>query len=104
NLLDYALPEARRDPARRILALGYEPWVTSPDLDAVGVGSVEIVPRKILMLYKSNPQAALAAHDAVVLVAPVLEHMGYTIDYLDVRSPLPDGDFTGQVAGIVVFA
>lgn len=104
NVIDYVpptQPEARRETAKRILAAGFEPWVTVPQLDEVGVGSVEIVPRRIAVLYKGSPNTAFALHDAVVLLAPVIESMGYAIDYLDVRDPLPTDDLVGRIAGVV---
>ncbi len=104
TVIDYVPPtqmEARRETARRILRAGFDPWVTVPQLDEVGVGSVEIVPRHISLLYKSNATSTVL-HDAVVLIAPVLEYLGYAVDYLDVRLPLPQDDLVGQSAGVVV--
>jgi hypothetical protein len=105
TVIDYAptsdLP-GRRSLAKRILDLGFEPWVSTPKLDDVGVGRVEIVPRRILLLYKSNDEEGyLGVHDAAVLLAPVLEWHGYAVDYADVRRPLPAGKLAGRYAGIV---
>ncbi len=106
NIIDYVpatMPDARRETAKKILAAGFEPWVTVPQLDEVGIGSVEIVPRRIAVLYKSTPTVALALHDSVTLVGPILEYYGYAIDYIDVRGALPADDLVNQVAGIVAF-
>lgn len=104
TVIDYApasAPAARRALAKRISDLGFEPWVSTPALDEMGVGRVEIVPRRILLLYKGNNEGYLGVHDAAVLIAPVLEWYGYVVDYADVRGPLPPGKLAGRYAGIV---
>ncbi|MBX3192148.1 MAG: endo alpha-1,4 polygalactosaminidase [Labilithrix sp.] len=104
TVVDYAPMKERalrRTIARRIIDLGFEPWVATPKLDDVGVGRVEIVPRRVLLLYRSNAEGSLATHDASVLVAPILEWLGYAVDYVDVKRALPAGKLAGRYAGIV---
>ena len=104
TVIDYAPSSdlaARRTLAKRIAALGFEPWISTPKLDEIGIGRVEIVPRKVLLLYKSNGDGYLGVQDAAVLVAPVLEWLGYAVDYVDVRQSLPAGKLAGRYAGIV---
>jgi len=103
-VIDYAPSTdlaARRALAKRIAELGFEPWISVPALDEIGVGRVEIVPRRVLLLYKSNDEGYLGVQDAAVLVAPVLEWLGYAVDYADVRRTLPAGKLAGRYAGIV---
>jgi polysaccharide biosynthesis protein PelA len=92
---------ARRAIAKRIIELGFDPWVTSPRLDEYGIGRVEIVPRRILVVYKHDALGYLGVQDACVLLAPVLEWLGYAVDYADVRRPLPTQSLAGRYAGIV---
>ena len=104
SVIDYvpaSQRERRREIAKRILDLGFEPWVAGPALDDIGVGTFEIVPRKILILYRSEPNGYLGINDACALVAPVLEHLGYVPEYVDVRGALPTRKLTGLYAGIV---
>jgi hypothetical protein len=104
TVIDYVppnQPEQRRADALRIWQLGFDPWVTTPSLDSVGVGRVEIMPRKIMLLYVGTEEGFLGVQDAAVLVAPVLEYLGYVVDYVDVRRGLPPGDLSGQYAGVV---
>lgn len=104
TIIDYAPSNdaaARRSLARRIIDLGFEPWISVPALDEVGVGRVEIVPRKILLLYRGNKEGYLGVQDAAVLVAPILEWFGYAVEYVDVRQSLPAGKLSGRYAGIV---
>lgn len=104
TVVDY-VPSAdlagRRATAKRITALGFDPWVTSPRLDEYGVGRVEIVPRRVLVLYKHDAEGYLGVQDACVLLAPVLEWLGYAVDYADVKKPLPAQSLAGRYAGIV---
>lgn len=95
----------RRHVANRIWQSGFDPYVTTPSLTSIGVGRVEILPRRILLLYKNHPdEGYLGQQDACVLVAPILEWMGYAVDYVDVTGPLPSGDIAGRYAGVVVLA
>jgi len=103
---DHAL---RQNTARRIAALGLTPWVTEHTLASLGIGSVEPIPRRILALYNGGDQRHLGtetdvAHAAIHLTgAVVLEHLGYAIDYHDVREPLPTGILRDKYAGIVTW-
>jgi uncharacterized protein (TIGR01370 family) len=105
TVIDYVPPSdraLRRATALRIWDAGFDPYVATPSLDGVGVGRVEIIPRRVLLLYKDDPDAVyLGQQDACVLLAPVLEWMGYAIDYVDVRGALPEGDIAGRYAGVV---
>jgi hypothetical protein len=95
--------DLRRATAARIYAEGFDPYVSTPALDGVGVGRAEILPRRVLLLYKNHPEEGyLGAQDACVLVAPILEWMGYAVDYADVGGDLPDGDLADRYAGAVV--
>jgi polysaccharide biosynthesis protein PelA len=104
-VVDYVGPadrEARRADATRILRAGFDPYVTTPGLDTIGVGRAEIVPRRVLLLYRNHPEEGyLGQQDACVLLAPVLEWMGFAVDYADVGDGLPGGDLAGRYAGIV---
>ncbi len=93
--------DGRRAVAKRIAALDFDPYITSPNLDEIGLGRVEIVPRRILVVYKHNDEGYLGVQDACVLIAPILEWLGYAVDYADVRSGLPTSSLAGRYAGIV---
>jgi hypothetical protein len=45
SIIDYVPPAAkakRIETAKRLLDAGFDPWVTGPDLDEIGVGRVRI--------------------------------------------------------------
>ncbi len=104
--IDY-VPASRRDEARRVAARiashGFIPWVANPELDLLGVGALEVVPRKVLMLYDStfSPLSESPVHK---FVAMPVEYMGYVPEYLDIASdPWPAGELKGRYAGIVTW-
>lgn len=103
-VIDY-LPTARRDAARqtarRIDALGFTPWVANPSLDILGIGSVEVIPRRVLLLYDGAETPSLEQSPAHRLAALPIEYLGCAVDYLDVRRGLPREPLVGRYAGIV---
>ena len=104
-LIDYVDPKRKdlaRATAKKISDLGFTPWVANPALDIIGIGKVEIFPRRVLALYDGQEYPeGLQQTDIHKLLAMPLEHLGYTLDYLDVNAGLPGNLLTGQYAGIV---
>jgi hypothetical protein len=52
--IDYVPPQQRqlaRETARRIKADGFIPWVADGALATLGVGSVEVIPRRVMVLH-----------------------------------------------------
>lgn len=103
TVIDYLPPRQRelaRQTARRIIELGFTPWIANPELDYLGVGAIEVMPRRVLMIYDGQEQPALAYSSAFRFLAMPLEHLGYAVDYLDARGLLPEHVLTGRYAGI----
>ena len=105
-VIDYVPPsnlDLRRATARRIMNEGFEPYISVPDLDQVGVGRIEPVRRRVLLLFRSEPGAEnLAPPIDASLAAPILEWQGYAVDYVDVRRGLPAAPVVDRYAGAVV--
>ena len=104
--IDYLPPQARaqmRETADRIRALGIEPWIADSQLGTVGIGRREIVPRRILMLYDGTQEPRLIDQTALRFATMPLQHLGYAVDFHDLRKPLPTGQTAGRYAGIVVW-
>ncbi len=100
------LPPERREEARQVATsvvnLGFVPWVSTPSLDYIGVGALEVVPRKVMLLFDSRINGQQFASQVHELVAPLLEYYGYVPKYIDVANQeLPAGELKGQYAGIV---
>jgi hypothetical protein len=105
-VIDYVPAAARAAAAataHQIAALGFTPWVGVPALDTVGVGAVEVVPRRLLLVYDSAEDAKL--DDAYVhqLIAMPLEYLGYSVEYVDAAGELPTSPLSGRYAGVVTW-
>lgn len=103
--IEYAAPEQRglaRETALRVAALGFVPWVTNADLNLVGVGNIEVVPDRVLMLYDgAGRDAQFYAYRIHQQAKLPFEKLGYKVDYADISKPLPGYPLVGRYAGIV---
>lgn len=109
-VIDYR-PVTQREQAlstaRKIAALGFMPWVSDGTLCTVGIGPIEILPRRVLIL--TNEKAAgksEALPTAMRVLAPLLEYLGYVPEYRDLtdirwRQIGERGRVVGRCAGIV---
>ncbi|MEW5791111.1 MAG: bifunctional glycoside hydrolase 114/ polysaccharide deacetylase family protein [Pseudomonadota bacterium] len=105
-VIDYVPPAKRalaRETAKRIEALGFIPWVTDKDLASLGVGAVEVMPRKILGLYDSREARDPEYANIQRYAATPLNYLGYTLELHDLQQPLPAGILTGRYAGILLW-
>ena len=104
--IDYvpsAQRELARETARRIMDLGFIPWVSTPDLAALGVGSIEVMPRRVLMVHSPvKKEHELRMIGAVRAATLPLNYMGYVPEYVDPHH-LPEQALAGRYAGIVVW-
>ncbi|MDX8389573.1 MAG: bifunctional glycoside hydrolase 114/ polysaccharide deacetylase family protein [Mariprofundaceae bacterium] len=104
-VIDYVAPSQRklaRKTAKEIAALGFTPWVSNPGLDMLGISHLEVIPRKVIVLYDSLSSKLPYSRAHRYLASP-LEYMGYIIEYMDVRNPLPAVSLVGKYAGIVTW-
>ena len=106
--IDYVAPGERalaRETADRIAALGFIPWVSSPELDMLGVGAIEVMPRKVLMLHDEPRGEAGLIYNAIHRYASMpLNYLGYAQEYVNVLSQaLPEYPLAGRYAGIVTW-
>lgn len=105
-VIDYARAGDRarmRQLAHDILSLGLIPWVTTPAIDAVGVGVHEIVPRRVLMLYDLQDAAGDIMASANRFLSTPLNYLGFVPELHDVNEPLPATPAAGRYAGIVLW-
>ncbi len=92
-----------RRTANQIKALGFIPWVTSAELDQLGVGAIEVMPRKVLMLYDSEQDPNLVSASIHRLATMPLNYLGYVAEYRDIRRGLPEYPLVGRYAGVVTW-
>ena len=104
--IDYVAPAERelaRATAKRIAADGFIPWISVPALDQLGVGSIEVMPRRVLILYEKAKDSQLIYMDAHRIGALPLEWLGYVPEYRDIADPMPEGTLAGRYAGIATW-
>lgn len=102
--IDYVPAEKRelaRKTAAKIRDLGFIPWVSTTELDVLGVGRLEVLPRKVLLLYNPAESPDLHLSQAQRFLAMPLAYLGMTIDYRPLTEAPPDFPLTGRYAGIV---
>jgi polysaccharide biosynthesis protein PelA len=104
--IDYCPPgdmQCARDTAAKIRALGVIPYVTAPSLDIVGVGSIEVKPRRILVVQDSDPHADLAQSDGFRYLGMPINYLGYYADYINAADHLPQQPLNDRYAGVVLW-
>ncbi|MEY2872897.1 MAG: hypothetical protein RLZZ373_268 [Pseudomonadota bacterium] len=106
--IDYVAPNERplaRDTARRIQSHGFVPWVSTPSLEGMGVGAVEVLPRRLIILHDSPigaSSAQLTYADALRFTATPAYYLGLVPEFVSVdEQPLPANVQPGEVAGVV---
>lgn len=104
--IDYVPADQRalaRSTAQRILALGYTPWVATPELDTLGVGRIEVLPRRVLVVHSPTAhEHELREVAAMRFLSLPLNHLGYVPEFVPVHQ-LPAEPLAGSYAGVVVW-
>jgi len=105
--IDYVPPSDRalaRDTAKKIAALGFTPWVSNPELDSIGIGRIEVMPREVLVLYDPSPAGiSLRLEDAHRLIDMPLNWLGYAVEHASTSGELPAHPLAGRYAGVVAW-
>lgn len=104
--IDYCPPADRacaRETAKRIKAQGLIPYVTDPALSTIGVGRIEVLPRKVMILQDRAPGTDIDTSEGVRFLAMPLNFLGYDVDYADLNQPLPADVPPDRYAGVVVW-
>lgn len=104
--IDYVTPGNRslaRETAANIKKMDCIPWVADRALSSLGVGAVEVMPRKVLGLYNGDEWPDPVYANLHRLAAMPLNYLGYQVELQDLSQPLPTGILAGRYAGIVVW-
>ena len=95
--------ELARTTAHQIEAQGFIPWVATPDLASVGVGLVEVMPRRVLVVHSPLANEYQLRETAAVRYATMpLNYLGYAVDYVDLCH-LPPTVSPDRYAGVVLW-
>lgn len=104
--IDYCRPadkRCRRDLAQRLIQDGVQPFVTAPGMGVVGIGRIEVMPRKILIVQSLPKNITLEQSTGVIGLSMPLNYLGYDLRYVDInRQSLPADIGSDRYAGIVV--
>lgn len=104
--IDYVPPAERplaRETAAKIRAAGFIPWVADGALSTLGVGAVEVLPRRVLLVYDSREAPTADSTSAVRYAAMPLEYLGLVPELVDLDAGLPAGSLAGRSAGVVLW-
>lgn len=106
--IDYCAPQDRalaRKTAQAIAAQGLIPWVADPTLESLGVGTVELTPRRVLLLHscKEGDGPELLEQSAHIYGAMPLEYLGLVPEYCYIGAPEITAPLAGRYAAIVLF-
>jgi len=93
--------ELARQTATKIQQHGFSAWVGTPTLDSLGVGNVEVLPRKVLVIYNPAESPDLHYQDVVRFLGAPLAYLGLVPEYMPFNSDLPRADLTGRYAGVI---
>ncbi|MFK7607559.1 MULTISPECIES: bifunctional glycoside hydrolase 114/ polysaccharide deacetylase family protein [unclassified Pseudomonas] len=103
--IDYLPPERREEArklAKRLRDEGFIPYIGTPDLNSMGISSLEVQPRRIALVYDPR-EGDLADNAGHTLLGGLLEYLGYRVDYLPTTSNMPNYQFSGLYAGVVTW-
>lgn len=92
-----------RQTAQQALAAGLDAYVTNPAHDVVGIGRIEVMPRKILVVQDLQPDQQLDLSPGVTAVATPLNYLGYDVQYAQLNAPLPSDVTPDRYAGVVAW-
>ena len=95
--------ECARTTAARVTATGIVPFVTDVTRDVVGIGAIEVLPRKVLIVQDRDTKEPLDGTPGVRDLAMPLNYLGYDVEYADFDSPLPAGITPDRYAGVVAW-
>jgi polysaccharide biosynthesis protein PelA len=109
--IDYVPPDNRalaRETAAKIRALGAVPWVTNPELNMLGVGLVEVLPRQVLALHDEPGHLGnVATHEIHRIATMPLNYLGLDVRYVfhgsDELAQINTQPLVGRYAGVITW-
>lgn len=104
--IDYVPPAERelaRATATRIKDAGFTPWVATPDLASLGVGAVEVIPRRVAVIHSVlKNEYELRDIPALRFGSMPLQYLGFVPEYFDAMH-LPEFSLSGRYAAVVLW-
>ncbi|WP_459716757.1 sugar ABC transporter [Paraburkholderia sp. 2C] len=92
-----------RATAAQVVASGITPYVTNVSRNVVGIGAIEVLPRRVLIVQDRAEDLPLDETPGVRDVATPLNYLGYDVAYANINEGLPDDVTPDRYAGVVVW-
>lgn len=92
-----------RRTAQQALDAGLDAYVTDPARKVVGIGRIEVMPRKVLVVQDLEPGQQLDLSPGVTAIATPLNYLGYDVQYAQLGAPLPTDVTPDRYAGVVAW-
>ncbi|MDA8561941.1 endo alpha-1,4 polygalactosaminidase [Gammaproteobacteria bacterium] len=90
--------------AEKIKSLGFIPWVTDPNLEKNGIGSIQPLARKLFVFYTEEKNSTTFTPASFMLLALPLQYMGYIPEYHSIDSDISSYDLSkNEYAGIIIW-
>ncbi|MBD3894149.1 bifunctional glycoside hydrolase 114/ polysaccharide deacetylase family protein [Hydrogenophaga sp.] len=95
--------QSTRQTAERLRAHGFIAWVSDHELGTLGIGQIELQPRRVALLYDGRDALMLNHVRAHRYLQMPFNHMGYVVDFFDVNLPLPTHILKDRYAGVATW-
>ncbi|CAG9230420.1 Sugar ABC transporter [Burkholderia vietnamiensis] len=92
-----------RATAAQVVETGVTPYVTDVGRDIVGIGAIEVLPRKVLIVQNRDADTPVDETRGVRDFAMPLNYLGYDVEYADLDGPLPTDITPDRYAGVVAW-
>jgi uncharacterized protein (TIGR01370 family) len=99
-IIDYVPPKQRQyahEISKKIQDQGFIPWVSTPELNYLGVSSITIKPNKILALYDSK----IDGHDKKKVMQKYFKDTQGKLELHDIQLGLPNAILAGQYTAVI---
>jgi uncharacterized protein (TIGR01370 family) len=99
-IIDYVPPKQRQyahEISKKIQDQGFIPWVSTPELNYLGVSSITIKPNKVLALYDSK----IDGHDKKKVMQKYFKDTQGKLELHDIQLGLPNAILAGQYMAVI---
>ncbi|CAJ0708667.1 hypothetical protein LMG19089_04732 [Ralstonia edaphis] len=78
-----------RETANVARTAGVSSYATTPGADFIGIGRLEVMPRRILLVEPQEPGTSTNTAPSVLYLAMPINYLGYRVEFADANKPLP---------------
>jgi uncharacterized protein (TIGR01370 family) len=99
-IIDYMPPNKRnkaKQIAEKIQQQGFIPWVATPELNYIGISSIEVKPIKTLALFDSKTDG----HDKSIIIDKYFKNTQGILELHDIQLGLPNSILAGQYIAVI---